>query len=310
MPPEYVKELLGKLAEVWGYSEIEITLEANPETRDVNRFAAFREGGINRLSIGAQSFDDEELRFLGRAHSSEGTLHAVRIAREAGFTNVSLDLMYGLPDQSLRNIEASLRQVISLGVEHISLYSLSIDEGTPFFRRVAKGQMPDTDGDLAADQYLMLANILRNAGFDHYELTNYCRPGMYSRHNSAYWDRTPYLGLGSGAHSFDGVRRFSNSRDARRHINRVETGETIEIESEHLAEEQVIEEMIYLGLRQARGVSVQEAAQYCRADQVALLFDAGFLVPTDFGWRVAEEKWLMLDEIVLRLLMKDSPTSL
>ena len=280
---------------------IEITLEANPETRDITAFRGFFEAGVNRISMGAQSFDPEELKLLGRAHSVDGVRQAVAMAREVGFKNLSLDLIYGVPGQTVESFRRSVEGVLELGVEHLSTYTLSIEEGTPFARSVKEKRLPYPDPDLMADQYEVLIELARSAGFEHYELTNYCKPGYHSRHNSVYWQRTPYLGVGCGAHSFDGVNRFWNRRDTRQHIAAVRSGNEPREGIESLNPADILQERLYLELRQSRGLSRDDEASLCKPDVVDLLIGEGFLVREKERLRVAEAKWLMLDEIVLRL---------
>ncbi len=318
MPPEYVGEVIDLVGRLWkiedkdtpplsppqavGRWDIEITLEANPETRDIKAFRGFREAGVNRLSMGVQSFDPEELKLLGRAHSAGGVGEAVAIAREAGFDNLSLDLIYGVPGQTVESFRRSVEFALGLGIEHLSTYTLSIEEGTPFARSVKEKRLPYPDPDLMADQYDVLIDLTRQAGLDHYELTNYGKPGLTSRHNSAYWQRTPYLGVGCGAHSFDGTTRFWNRRDTRQHISAVHSGNDPREGEESLTQADVRQEELYLELRQSRGLEAGEVERLCKPEVVEELLASGFLVWDDSRLRVDERKWLMLDEIVLRLL--------
>ncbi len=321
MPPEYVWEVLKLVDVLWpeerkkGRKSIssnssisrpltfgrEITLEANPETRDVKAFEGFRKAGVNRLSMGAQSFDPDELKLLGRAHSVEGVVEAVSMARSAGFLNLSLDLIYGVPGQTVDSFQRSVECVLGLGVEHLSTYTLSIEEGTPFARSVKEKRLPYPDSDLMADQYAVLIELMREAGFEHYELTNYGKPGYYSRHNSIYWQRTPYLGIGCGAHSFDGRTRFWNRRDTRQHIKAVLAGSDPREGGEDISVADLSLEELYLPLRQAKGLNINAVKSLCKPDAVDELLQAGFLKWQNDHLRMTEEKWLMLDEIVLRL---------
>lgn len=188
--------------------DAEVTLEANPGTVDLPRLEAFRAAGVNRVSFGAQSFDPAELRWLGRIHEKDDIGDAVRMARTAGFQRVNLDLIYGLPEQPLARWQRSLDQALSLGPDHLSLYALSVEEGTPLAQWVASGRVREPDPDLAADHYLASAETLERAGFLQYEISNWARPGQECRHNLTYWRNAPYLGLGAGAHSSFGGFRF------------------------------------------------------------------------------------------------------
>ena len=329
MPPEYVGEVIELVRGLWrfavegdpplpppaiagrertgsseiagGESAVEITLEANPETRDIKAFRGFREAGVNRISMGAQSFDPEELKVLGRAHSVDGVREAVVMAGDAGFDNLSLDLIYGVPGQTVESFRRSVECAIGLGIEHLSTYTLSIEEGTPFARSVKEKRLPNPDPDLMADQYEVLIELTRASGFEHYELTNYGKPGLFSRHNSAYWQRTPFLGVGCGAHSFDGTLRFWNRRDTRQHIAAVHSGKDPREGEESLTLADVMQEQLYLELRQAHGLLPSEVNRLCNPEVVEELLNSAFLVWQNGRLRVTEEKWLMLDEIVLRL---------
>ena len=196
----------------------EVTLEANPGTLTGEHLAGLRAAGVTRLSLGAQSFEAGELRFLDRIHSPEATASALRLARAAGFESVNLDLMYGLPGQTMAAWEASLRSAIALAPDHISCYCLTVEEGTPLARRVRGGAVATPDSDLAADMYDRVCELLAEAGFGQYELSNWARPGHQSRHNRVYWTWGEYLGIGASAHGFLGGERSENIAHPRAYI--------------------------------------------------------------------------------------------
>ncbi len=200
---------------------VEITIEANPGSADSARLAGLRHLGFNRLSLGVQSFQDDELRLLGRIHSAPGARDAYQAARQAGFRNVNLDLIYGLPGQPLVAWRRTLTEAIALRPEHLSLYALTLEDGTPLAADVARGHLPAPDPDLAADMYLWAGEALAAAGYRQYEISNWALPGRRCRHNLVYWRNEPYLGLGAGAHSCLGGFRFSSVRDPRDYIRRV-----------------------------------------------------------------------------------------
>ena len=200
----------------------EISMEANPGDITPERVESWRTTGINRMSIGVQSFDDGLLVSLGRRHSSEQAAEAARVAKSHGFDNFSLDLMFGLPNQTLDQWRQSLERCVELGPRHVSLYGLSLEPGTPLEADVRLGRTPLPDSDLAADMYTLAEDRLAAEGFDHYEISNWALPGFESVHNLAYWKLTPFLGLGAGAHSFVGGRRFSNIRSPRGYAIRLE----------------------------------------------------------------------------------------
>ena len=198
--------------------DAEISLEANPESMRPERLAAYRAAGVNRLSMGVQSLDADELRFLDRLHSAERAAAAYREAREAGFPNISCDLIYGLPGQPLTRWQATLEAVAGWGPEHLSCYALTVEEETPLALRVARGEVAEPDPDLQASMADWTEDFLAATGYAQYEISNYARPGFEARHNLVYWRQTDYLGLGPGAHGFvDGVR-YAVERSPLRYI--------------------------------------------------------------------------------------------
>jgi oxygen-independent coproporphyrinogen-3 oxidase len=199
----------------------EITVEGNPGSADSARLDGLRRLGFNRLSLGVQSFHDDELRLLGRVHSAAEARQAYRVAQRTGFENVNLDLIYGLPGQTLAAWQATLTEAITLRPEHLSLYALTLEEGMPLATDVARGRLPTPDPDLAADMYLWAGEALASGGYEHYEISNWALPGYRCRHNLVYWRNQPYLGLGAGAHSCLGGFRFAAVHDPRAYIREV-----------------------------------------------------------------------------------------
>ena len=199
----------------------EVTLEANPGDFKGDKLAEYLDCGVNRLSIGVQSFDDGLLRTLGRRHTAADAIEAYRQAADAGFDNISIDLMYGLPYQRIEQWRCTLAQTLELAPPHISMYCLTLEGGTPMERWVEQGSMPEPDPDLAADMYLLAQDEMRGAGYRHYEISNWAKPGKRSRHNLTYWQNEPYLGVGPGAHSYLADRRFSAIRSPREYIRRM-----------------------------------------------------------------------------------------
>jgi len=211
LPPSDIANLCAAAREAFAVrDDAETSLEANPGDCDPGRLASYLDAGINRLSIGAQSFDDALLETLGRRHNSAQAERAFRQARDAGFANVNLDLIFGLPGQTIDHWRASLDRALQCGPEHLSLYALTLEPGTPMERWVRDGRMPAPDPDLAADMYEFAEAALAQAGFRHYEISNWALPGRECQHNLAYWRMEPYLGAGAGAHSFLLGRRFAN----------------------------------------------------------------------------------------------------
>jgi oxygen-independent coproporphyrinogen-3 oxidase len=246
-------------------ADAEITSEANPGTTDEARFSALRAMGVNRLSMGVQSFDDAELRWLGRIHSAREAEAAFVAARAAGFTNVNLDLIFGLPGQRPETWAVTLARAIALGPEHLSLYSLIVEHGTPLADQVRRGQVAAPDDDLAADLYEAASETLVAAGYEQYEISNWARRMNESRighspfahspfvchHNLVYWRRESYLGFGAGAHSFDreAERRWWNVRPVPEYIRRISQGRPPEAGGETLDRRTALGEAMMLGLR-------------------------------------------------------------
>lgn len=202
-------------------ADAEITLEANPGTTSGEAFRALRAAGVNRISLGAQSFDDAELRFLDRIHSAEAIGASVALARAAGVDNVNLDLIYGLPGQPVQRWRATLQQALALDPDHLSLYALTVEERTPLAVRIRRGTVAGVDSDLAATLYEVATDVLAGAGFEQYELSNWARPGRRSRHNLAYWTDRDYVGLGAGAHGYLDGARYENVAHPREYMRRL-----------------------------------------------------------------------------------------
>jgi len=228
-------------------------VEANPDdlTRDYLR--RLRRTGINRLSIGVQSFHDAELRMMNRRHDAAQAAAAVEMSQDAGFGNITIDLMYGLPFSDAEHWEATLRRACSLDVQHISAYHLTVEPGTAFGRRAARGELAPIEDTESRLQYRMLHDMLVGSGFEHYEVSNFARSGFRSRHNSGYWTGMHYLGIGPGAHSFNGsVRRWSVGN-----IDRYLSGRDV-YESETLTGDQMYDEYVMTSLRRVEGADLRE----------------------------------------------------
>ncbi len=222
LPSDDISHTMGTIHSAFNVEpDAEVTLEANPGDFSDDKLAAYLDCGINRLSIGVQSFDDHLLKTLGRRHNASDATQAFRQAQDAGFDNISIDLMYGLPYQSIGHWQDTLRQALELAPPHISMYCLTLEGGTPMERWVEQGSMPTPDADLAADMYLAAQNEMRGAGYRHYEISNWALDGRRSRHNLTYWRNEPYLGVGPGAHSYLGNSRFSAIRSPREYISRM-----------------------------------------------------------------------------------------
>ena len=280
--------------------DCEWTSEANPETftRDVAR--EWRNAGVNRISLGAQTFDEDVLRWMGRMHGADGPARAVAAARDAGITNYSIDLIFALPSRFNRDWQGDLERVLELEPSHVSLYGLTAEIGTPLGRWVAEGREQLANEDEYAEQYLLASRVLTEAGFVHYEVSNFARPGMESRHNQAYWNGAAYLGLGPGAHSFLPPERRWNVRDWSLYRERVANGtlpidgrETIDDATEGL-------EYAWLGLRTRLGVPLQRLNER----QSTLAEDwirHGWGESDENAFRLTPQGWLLLDRLSVEI---------
>ncbi len=245
----------------------EITMEMNPGTVTPETLAGFRRLGVNRASFGAQTFDDSELARLGRSHTSDDTRRTFRYLRDAGFDNVSFDLIAGLPGQTMEGWQRNLEEAFSLQPEHLSFYLLEVHQGTPLANHIKSGIQPKPDEDLAAEMYELMLNRAYEARYEHYEISNLCLPGYESRHNTKYWTAAPYYGFGCSAHSYDGLfRRWANERDLIRYIEMVEQHRSPVVIRTELSQEDRQAEAVFLGLRMMQGFSMSDYQQVFGAD--------------------------------------------
>lgn len=279
----------------------EVTIEVNPEDVDADNARAWLNAGFNRVSMGVQSLINSELKSVGRRHSAAAALEALKVLRRAGFNNISADLIYGLPGQTIKSWNYSLTTLIGAGIDHLSPYLLSYEEGTPLWRRLQRGVVEEASAETAAAMYSLLCHEAQKAGFEHYEISNFARPGLHSRHNSSYWDLTPYLGLGPGAHSLgaDGIRRYHLPDLAQYLENPTAT------EQENETPEEKLNDLIIISLRTARGLDLEKIAtpqrlQLLRRAQPYL--DSGMLTLRDNILTIPPQHWLTSDAIMRTLI--------
>ncbi|SHI47958.1 oxygen-independent coproporphyrinogen-3 oxidase [Anaerovibrio lipolyticus DSM 3074] len=244
----------------------EFTMEANPCTIDEEKLHLMKSNGINRISIGVQSFDDGCLQRIGRIHKSSMAIEKVRLAQKAGFDNISIDLMYGLPGQTLDMLKKSLDKAMELGIQHISVYGLQLEEGTVLAKQQEMGRLELPDDEAVEKMYDYLVEYLPAHGFSRYEISNYAMGGYYSRHNTLYWQDVPYLGFGSGAHSYWRGNRYENPVDIGEYIKATAEGKFLHIVEEAVSEKAHMEEFCFLGLRMTKGINKEKFREIFNRD--------------------------------------------
>src|SRR6266487_6338427 len=289
--------------------DAEITLEANPGTLNQDQLAGLRAAGINRLSMGAQSFDAELLKTLGRIHSPKDITQALRNAYATGFTSINLDFMFGLPGQTMRHWQETLDQALTLHPEHLSLYSLIIEVGTPFYTWVGEGRITPGDEDLCADMYEYADERLQAEGYENYEISNWALAGHRSRHNLTYWQNLPYLGMGAGAHSYFGGKRFCNILDPQEYIKLLKKQQLPVAESETIYRVQEMSETAFLALRTAQGLHLPtfeerfaEPFTSFVGERLHRVEEAGLLEQDESWLRLSKRGRLLGNEVFLQLL--------
>jgi oxygen-independent coproporphyrinogen-3 oxidase len=321
LDPAHLQDILDAIRETFGerpasegvpYGERieEVTLEADPETIEVGKAAAWVRAGINRVSFGLQSFSDKELVAAGRMHRRADIYRAVPILREAGIGNISFDLIAGLPHQTKESWRQSLDELAGLAPEHVSVYLLEIDESSRLGKELLLGGAKYSAGavpseDEMADYYETAQEILRAAGYHHYEISNWAKPGFESKHNLKYWRREPYLGFGAGAHSFSGTERWANAHDAADYVNAVQGGRLPVEQHETLTAESALEEELFLGLRQLDGIDLARIERdygvrlTARFDPLA---SAGLVQLEGSMVRLAPERLSVSNEVFVELM--------
>jgi oxygen-independent coproporphyrinogen-3 oxidase len=311
LDPAALAKILATLSAAYEFArDPEITLEADPETITPEKSSAWCAAGFNRISLGVQSIADAELIAAGRVHRRTDIYQATKILRAAGLNNISMDLIAGLPHQTHASWEQSVTELLALRPEHISIYMLEIDEGSRLGKeslaggaRYSAGKIPADDA--IADFYESACARLAAAGYDHYEISNWALPGRRSRHNLKYWRREPYLGLGAGAHSFDGTTRWANVHDSARYVATIEQGISPREQIEPVTPAQALEEELFLGLRQLEGIDLARIERdygVSLAQRIAPLRSQGLVELEGSRLRLAPNRLTISNEVFVELL--------
>ncbi|MEP5611843.1 MAG: radical SAM family heme chaperone HemW [Cyclobacteriaceae bacterium] len=307
-----IKEVLSTVKGAFEISSsAEITLEANPEDLSNEKLRGLRQLGVNRLSIGFQTFSDTKLKWMNRVHSSEEALNSFQNARDSGFENVSVDLIYALPEHGLDAWMKDLQLAANLNPEHISIYGLTIEERTVFGKRKQSGELIEEPEEMAASQYLRTIEVLESKGYRQYEVSNFAKPGCESRHNSSYWAGAKYLGIGPGAHSYDGKSRRFNVRNNAMYLKAISTNGSYH-ESEELSQTQIANERILTCLRTRNGIDLEKFESDFEIKLLAIheelieqLGKQNFLKIKDNKLYLTSTGFLVADEIALKLFFDE-----
>ena len=303
--------LLSELHKVMDLSEVEeFTIEANPGDLDPDKIAVLKDSLVNRVSLGVQTFDNKMLKKIGRSHQEQDIYDNIRHLKQAGFDNISIDLIYALPGQTMEQVKENVAKAIDLDIPHMSLYSLILENHTVFMNRMRRGKLPLPKEELEAEMFEYIIEELEKAGFEHYEISNFSKPGFESRHNLVYWDNAEYYGLGAGASGYvDGIR-YKNHGPIRHYLEAVEAGKA-RITEEHLTLEEKMEEELFLGLRKKTGVSKARFEEKFGVsfDQrygqvVASLTEQGLLVPDDKQVRMTKRGLFLGDTVAEKFILE------
>jgi oxygen-independent coproporphyrinogen-3 oxidase len=306
---EEIKQLLDQLFRTFTVSDsAEITMECNPDDLSADFLKALKATVVNRLSIGTQSFNQEDLKSMNRRHNGKQAVLAVQLARETGFSNISIDLIYGLPNQTLEAWLENVQQAVQLGIQHISAYHLTYHEGTVFFDYLKTGKIKELPDELSFNQFKILKQELEQAGFEHYEISNFSLPGLYSRHNWAYWERKSYLGFGPSAHSFDLKTRRWNVSSLRKYLQAFENNSPY-WETELLSEQDQYNDYVITSLRTQWGILDAYLKntfnrQFYKHFQVEIepFIRSGYVRSGEGAFRLTTEGLFISDKIMEQLL--------
>lgn len=307
-----LSKLVNGLKKVFDFSAVEeFTIEVNPDDVTVEYIQHAKSLGINRVSMGVQSFCDEDLRFINRRHTAKQATDAIQIIKEAGINNISIDLIYGIPGQNIEIWKNNVDTAISLSVQHISAYTLMYEEGTRLSVMRSLGKITEVDDDVVAAMYDYLVAQLKSNGYTHYEISNFALPGFHSRHNSSYWNLTPYLGLGVAAHSFDGTVRRFNPSNLKKYLDALSDGKLC-VEVEKITKAEKYDEYVMLRLRTADGIEADElmhrfGERYYQffIEKAKPLVSEGSLINENGRYYIPENHIMISDNITCDLLWDD-----
>lgn len=310
LEPEYINQIIKKIKSLFNADNIlEVTIEANPNTLTEDKLKGFLEAGINRISIGVQSFNNEDLKYLTRDHDKDTAIRSIELAAKAGFENINIDLIFSIPGQTLDDWKLNLDLAVRLPIKHISAYSLTLERGTSLFYQVEKGLTHLRSIEQDADMYEFTMDFLPNHGFKQYEVSNFAKEGYESIHNLNYWYRINYLGFGPSAHSLWESRRWHNFRNITRYIDQVNQNRHAIKDEEFLNPPEIYNERIYLGLR-SRGINLKKLEDDFNINLLKHeerfmneLIKNGFVIIENDMLRLTKKGYLLCDEICEQLMM-------
>ena len=310
LDPSQIDRLLNQIHKDFSLGEQpEITLEANPDDIDPKKANRWKTIGINRYSIGIQSFSDLQLQWMNRAHNAAQALHCIEIIREAGFENFSIDLIYGSPNQNMKDWKEDLEKAIQLQIPHLSCYALTVEQETPLFHMIKKGKKQNVNSDLQADMFKQLIALSRSGGYHHYEISNFAVPGMESKHNSAYWKGLAYLGFGPSAHSHHQHTRSWNISNNMAYMQSIENN-ILPSEKEELSAANRLNEYIMTRLRMSSGIEEQHIQSHWGVDEslrieqaIAPFILQGKIEKTAIGWKLTDDGKYFADGIAADLFI-------
>lgn len=296
LQPNHIESILNELDKT---DDVEITLELNPSDMDISKLRSIRNSGVNRLSIGFQSFNDDLLKFMNRDHSSNKAIETYYNARKVGFDNISLDLIFGVPNQSMDILKNDLDKFLELSPEHLSIYSLIWEEGTNFTKRLEKGELKELDEDLESDMFIEIQNKLKNNGYNHYEISSFCKEGKYSKHNIKYWDGTEYVGVGVNATSYYSNQRFSKVKSLVKYYRLIDEGIIpINERSIEIVDDEEKNKLKYiLGLRM-----LEKGIKYEKNEKVDKLIERGLLKKKEDNIVLTQEGILLSNEVFVEFI--------